>query len=191
MKELFLITTCFVLPLVFSSCSSGKYTVSANGDKAEVKLMNGREFESEIVFISDTAIIFATIPDNERDLPKLFYSHKKEIKSITVQGYDGSGWGSAVLLYQVLPAGLLAGAAASYSEGSGSVAVGLIFAIPAAITALLFSATDGVAPEWNDEMPLSEIETLKIYSRFPEELSQMELNKLLKSYNQTAIKKYF
>ncbi len=181
----------FVLLVVLCSCSSGKYVVSANGDKAEVKLINGKEFVSEIVSIQDTLIIFATTPVNPLDFPHLFFEPIEEIKSITIQGYDGSGWGGSVLLFQVLPAALMAGAAASYSEGSGALAVGLVCAIPAAITALLFSGSDGDTPHWNDEMPIPEIENLKKYSRFPEGMNQEELSKLLKKYNQTELKKYF
>ena len=191
MKKIFLMIWCFTSLLILGSCSSGKYVVSANGDKAEIKLMDGRVFVSEIVNIQDTAIIFATIPVNPLDFPHLFFEPIEEIKSITIQGYDGSGWGASVLLFQVLPAALIAGAAASYSEGSGALAVGLVCAIPAAITALLFSGSAGETPQWNDEMSVSEIENLKIYSRYPEGMSQEKLSKLLKKYNQTELKKYF
>ncbi len=191
MKKIFLMIWCFTSLLILGSCSSGKYVVSANGDKAEIKLMDGRVFVSEIVNIQDTAIIFATIPVNPLDFPHLFFEPIEEIKSITIQGYDGSGWGASVLLFQVLPAALMAGAAASYSEGSGALIVGLVFAIPAAITALLFSGSAGETPQWNDEMSVSEIENLKIYSRYPEGMSQEELSELLKQYNQTELKKYF
>lgn len=141
--------------------------------------------------IQGTTIIFATTPVNPLDFPNLFFEPIEEIKSITIQGYDGSGWGAPVLLFQVLPAVLIAGAAASYSEGSGALAVGLVFTIPAAITALLFSGSDGDTPRWNDEMSVSKIENLKKYSRYPEGMSQEELTKLLMKYNLKALKKSF
>ena len=191
MKKIIISIICLTVLSVLGSCSSEKYVVSANGDKAEVKLINGKEFVSEIVSIQDTAIIFATTPANPLDFPHLFLEPIAEIKSITIKGYDGSGWGGSVLLFQVLPAALMAGAAASYSEGSGALLVGLVFAIPAAITALLFSGSAGETPQWNDEMSVSEIENLKIYSRYPEGMSQEKLSKLLKKYNQTELKKYF
>lgn len=189
MKKVFILIFSFVLLVGLCSCSSGKYVVSANGDKAEVKLNNGKEFVSEIVSIQDTAIIFATIPVNPLDFPHLFFEPIEEIKSITIQGYDGSGWGAPVLLFQLLPAVLIAGAAAS--EGSGALAVGLVCAIPAAITALLFFGSDGDTPHWSSEIPISEIENLKKYSRYPEGMSREELSKLLMRYNLTTLKKYF
>ena len=190
MKKLFITIICFVVLLLFCNCSSGKYIVSANGDIGDVKLKSGKEYTGEIVFISDTAIFFATTPANQREVPTLYYSLNEEIKSVTVQGYDGSGWVSPVLLFQVLPAGLMAGAAAS-AETDNPVLIGLIFTIPAIITSILFASTEGEAPQWNDELPIQEIETLKLYSRYPEEPNQMEIIKLLKRYNQKAIKKLF
>jgi len=190
MKTVSISIFSFVLLVVLCSCSSGKFVVSANGDKAEVKLIHGKEFVSEIVSIQDTLIIFATTPVNPLDFPNLFFEPIEEIKSITIQGYDGSGWGAPVLLFQVLPAALIAGAAASYGSG-GALAIGLVCAIPAAITALLLSGSAGETPQWNDEITVSEIENLKKYSRYPEGMSQEELSKLLKKYNQTELKKYF
>jgi hypothetical protein len=191
MKKVVILIISFALIVVLCNCSSGKYVVSTNGDKAEVKLNNGKEFVSELVSIQDTAIIFATIPVNPLDFPNLFFEPIEEIQSITIQGYDGSGWGGSVLLFQVLPAALIAGAAVSYSEGSGALAVGLVCAIPAAITALLFSGSAGETPQWNNKMSVSEIENLKKYSRYPEGMSQEELSKLLIRYNLTALEKYF
>lgn len=189
MKKIILILCYLTFIIIISSCSSGNYVVSANGDKAEVKLKDGKGFVSEILAIQDTAIIFATTPNNTLDIPRLFFEPINEIKSIDIRGYDGSGWGSSVLLFQVLPAVLLTVTAASVS--SENVTMGLIFAIPAAITAVLFATSEGETPQWNDETPISEIENLKKYSRYPEGISQDELSKLLKSYNQTVIKKYF
>lgn len=188
MKKIILILCCFSQLLIFIGCSSGKYVVSANGDKTEVTLKDGYKFVSEIVCIQDTAIIFATMPVNPLDFPNLFFEPIQEIKSITIQGYDGSGWGSSVLLFQVIPAALMFGAAASYSEGgSGALAVGLVCAIPAAITAILFATSEGETPQWTKELPISEIDNLKKYSRYPEGMNQEVLSNLLKKYNQTGI----
>ena len=188
MKKIFVLIFGFILLIVLNSCSSGKYIVSANGDKAEITRKDGYKFVSEIICIQDTAIIFAAIPVNPLDLPHLFFEPIEEIKSITIQGYDGSGWGGSVLLFQVVPAALMFGAAASYSEGgSGALAVGLVCAIPAAITALLFAGSEVETPQWRDELPISELDNLKKYSRYPEGMNQEVLSNLLKKYNQTGI----
>lgn len=188
MKKLILTLCGFFQLLIFISCSSGKYVVSANGDKAEVTRIDGYKFVGEIICIQDTAIIFATLPVNPLDFPQLFFEPIEEMRSITIQGYDGSGWGGSVLIFQVLPAALMFGAAASYSEGgSGALAVGLVCAIPAAITTLLFATSEGETPQWTDKLPISEIDNLKKYSRYPEGMNQEVLSNLLKKYNQKGI----
>jgi len=166
-------------------CSSGKYVVSEKGDIAEITRKDGYKFESELVCIQDTAIIFTTIPSNHKDFPKLFFEPIEEIKSITIQGYDGSGWIGSVLLYQAVPAALLTVAATSVD--SDNAGVGLILAIPALITTILFATSEGEIPQWNDELPISEIENLKKYSRYPEGMNQEVLSILLKKNNQTGI----
>jgi hypothetical protein len=179
MKKVFALIFNIVLLIVLSSCSSGKYVVSEKGDIAEVTRKDDYKFVSEIICIQDTAIIFASIPVNPLDYPQLFFEPIEEMKSITIQGYDGSGWVGSVLIFQVLPAALMFGAAASYSdEGSGALAVGLVCAIP---------ASEGETPQWTDKLPISEIDNLKKYSRYPEGLNQEVLSNLLKKYNQTGI----
>lgn len=185
MKKVIL-TLCFIsLIVIINSCSSGKYVVSENGDKAEVTRKDGYKFVSEIVCIHDTAIIFSTISENRLHVQQLFYEPIDKIKSITIQGYGGSGWIGSVLVFQVLPAALLTVAATSVD--SDNAGVGLIFAIPAVITAILFATSEGETPQWNNELPISEIENLKKYSRYPEGMNQEVLSKLLKKYNQTGI----
>ena len=165
------------------------YSIS-NGDKADVKFKSGKEFTGELVSISDSAVYLATIPGDYRNSPVLFYLPNNEIKSIEVQGYDGGSWLPWVMLFQVLPAGLLTGAAGSV-DGTNVAAVGIISVIPAIITSICFGTTKEHTPKWNDNLPIEEIKLLKIYSRYPEALNETELNKLLRRYNQKSIKKYF
>ncbi len=188
MKKLFLIFSCFMVSFVLFNCSSPNYLVSEKGDKAEVELKDGKDFSGEIVSISDTSIIFATANENSNTNPILFYSLIKDIKHIAIQGYSGSGWIAPVLIFQVLPAVLLA--IASSIEGSNGVGVGVIFAIPAAITSLIFATTEGVTPQWDDSMPLDDIQNLKIYSRYRLGLSRTRMEFLLKMYKQKQIKIY-
>ncbi|MEJ2614018.1 MAG: hypothetical protein P8Z35_03590, partial [Ignavibacteriaceae bacterium] len=109
MKAIIIILVCFVSILNFLGCATSQYTVSANGDKADVKFKSGKEFTGELVSISDSAVYLATIPGDYRNSPVLYYFPNSEIKSIAIQGYDGSSWLPWVMLFQVLPAGLLTG----------------------------------------------------------------------------------
>ncbi|HVO73674.1 MAG TPA: hypothetical protein VMT35_06600 [Ignavibacteriaceae bacterium] len=190
MKRFFKIFICPVTVFYFISCSPGKYTVSANGDTADIKLKSGKGFEAELISISDTAVFFETIPDKLKENHVLFYSLLKDIKSIEVQGYSGSGWIPSVLFFQVLPVGLLCGAAASV-DNSDIGAVALIFSVPAVLTTVLLAASEGDSPKWNDQMSLEEIGSLKLYTRYQVPLSEAEISRLLKRYNQNTINKDF
>lgn len=190
MKKLSLTLSCLSLLLILNSCGSGKYTVSPNGDTVDIKLKSGTTFTGEMIFISDTAIVFASIPGASNEKPILFYSLNNEIKSISVQGFEGSGWVAPVLLFQALPAILLAATAASYAEkGEGVIMVGLIMAVPAIITSILFASTEGDIPQWNDDSNTGDIQSLKIYSRYPEGLNKEDLAALLEKYKQKTLKK--
>ena len=165
MKTIIIILVCSVSILSFFGCATDHYTVSANGDKADVKFKSGKEITGELVSISDSAVYLATIPGDYLNSPALFYMPNSEIKSIEIQGYNGGIWLPWVILWQVLPVGLLTGAAASVDNQNAGV-VGLIFAIPAIVTSICFATTEESTPQWNDNLPIDEIKTLKIYSRY-------------------------
>ncbi len=188
MKNLLLLLSCFILSILLFNCSSPKYTVSAIGDKAKVELKDGSEFSGEIVLICDTSIIFSVASEDPETAPVLIYTLNKDIKHISVQGYSGSEWIAPVLIFQVLPAVLLAIAAGS--EGMNGVGIGVIFALPAAITTLIFASTEGKTPQWDDSMPQNGIKNLRIFSRYPLYLSRNQMELLLKMYNQKQIRRY-
>ncbi len=191
MKTLSITFLSLFIFIYLAGCSSGYYTVSDNGDKAKVELKDGKIFEGELVTILDTAIIFETVSINPSETTNLFYTLNKDIKSIEVLGYDGSGWAAPVLLLQVLPAGLMAGAVASTEVSDvNPLVVGFIFAIPAIITSILFSASKGETPQWNESLSLEAIESLNIYARYPQDSESAEIDNLIKKLNQKEIKKY-
>jgi hypothetical protein len=189
MKTIVIALACFTLLFNLTGCSTRGYTVSPYGDKAEVNLKSGNNFTAEIISVTDSAIFFAHEPENYLESPTLFYSLVKDIKSIKIQGYDGGNWLTPVLLFQVLPTGLLVGAAASVENAAPGIA--LISLIPAIVTSICFGTTETKSPEWHDELPLEEINSLKIYSRYPEAINEAQLKRLLKMYNLESVKKYF
>lgn len=192
MKKVFLMISCFILSFILFDCSSPKYVVSEKGDKAEVELKDGKDFSGEIVLISDTSIIFSNVAGNSGTGPILFYILNKNIKHISVKGYNGSGWITPVLIFQVLPAALLAIAASSVKyTNENNTLIAVILSIPALVTPIIFALTEGETPHWDDSMPLNEIKKLKIYSRYPLELSPTQMELLLKIYNQKKIREYY
>ena len=119
-----------------------------------------------------------------------FISLILHFKSISVKGYDGSGWAGSVILFQAIPNVLFAAAAISQiHKTSGALIISLIFTIPTIVTAVLFGVSQGDTPKWSDQSTLEDLYSLKIYSRYPEGLNEQDLNRLINSYGQKTIKK--
>jgi hypothetical protein len=190
MKKLSLTLSCFALLLILNSCGSGSYTVSPKGDTVDIELKSGTKFTGEMIFISDTAVVFASIANDPRQTSRLFYSLNSDINSISIQGYDGSGWATPVIIFQGVPTILFAAAALSHMnlEG-GALLLSAVLAIPTIITAILFSATEGDTPQWNRWSNTGNLESLKIYSRYPEGLNEKDLQILLDMCKQKSLKK--
>ena len=189
MKKLIRNLFCFFLSLLIYDCGSGEYVVSPKGDKVDIILKKGNQLNVELLLISDTSVVYASTSANPHDQTNLFYSLHSDIKSISVKGYDGSGWVTSVMLFQVLPSILFAIAAATYSQSSEGLVAGTIFLFPAIITTVLFASSEGETPEWNDQSPVEDLNKLKIYSRYPVGLNEEQLKLLLSRYSQKQIKK--
>lgn len=181
MKYLIPVPNCFLMFLVIAGCSSGNYVVSEKGDIAEIVRLDGYTFNCELISILDTAIIFSS--ENQNIFPKIYYEPIENIKSIKIKGY-ASGWIGPLILFQVIPAALLTGAALSVdSDNGGAVAV---FIIPI-ISALLFSGSDEDAPQWNAGQSMESINDLNKYCRYPIGISDTLLSQLLKQNGQTIL----
>lgn len=182
MKNLITVPNCFLMFLVIVGCSSGNYVVSEKGDIAEIVRLDGYTFNCELISIVDTAIIFSS--ENQNILPKLYYEPLANIKSIKIKGYAGGGWIGPLILFQVIPAALLTGAALSVDSENGGVVT--VFIIPI-ISALLFSGSDEDAPQWTYEQSLESINDLNKYCRYPVGISETLLSELLKQNGQSML----
>ena len=189
-----LISACsFVLFIaILLGCSPSTYIVSEYGNEANLEFVNGVKLNCEIIYFSDSSIVFSPIGKTHSGislLPKtLSYINYNNLKSISILGFDGKNWGTGVILFQVIPVGLLAAAAASVE--TNPLPVILIFGFPAIITSLFLSASDGETPEWHRENPVHNISDLKIYSRYPNGLNNVEVKNLLVQLKQKKIKKF-
>lgn len=193
MKKL-LIFVLVMCTFFIYGCSLGKYVVSESGDEAEILLKNKNKIEGEIIFITDSTIVFAP-PEVEITAGvkaalrrPFFYVYKDEIEEIKINGFDGSGWGTSVVLFQVVPVGLLTIAALSF--GMDDIGPIFITLIPAGLTSLFFTFSHGETPGWDISKDITEMSLLKIFTRYPMGLSQEDLNKLLAKNGQKEIKKY-
>lgn len=175
-----LIYICFTL-----GCSSQSYVVSENGDKATITLIDDSEINCEIICFYDTMLVYVPIKEENirfmSQVEKYYSIMYKDIKSISIAGFDGKGWGTSIWLFQVVPAGLLAVAAASV-ETNGLIVL-FISSIPAILTSLFYSASDGETPQWNNKEDQSKIHDLSIYARYPDKLSRNEIMSLIEKSN--------
>jgi hypothetical protein len=192
MKNMISSIILYLVILLLCGCSSSKYTISRFGDKALLLFNNGLEIECEIISISDSSIIFSLLPEHHYDytlLPQTIYDvNINEIKSISIEGFDGKGWGTSVIITQLIPVGLLVVAALSAEMDIGPVLT--VFSPPAILTSVLFVASEGETPSWNKSDSSKTINELNIYSRFPMGLSSNEIANLLKNSNQTKLNKF-
>jgi hypothetical protein len=192
MKKLQLIGYVIVIIIFSIRCSSPNYLVSEYGDRAIIVFNNGHELNCEIICFLDTSIVVSPFLDKFQGIAQqpysLFYVNYSELASLSIEGFDGRGWGTGVLLFQVVPVGLLAIAAISAEADALSAIV--IFGFPAAITSLFLSGSDGETPRWNNKDILSKIVDLSIYSRYPNGMSGEEMNQLIEGSIQKEIKKF-
>ncbi len=192
MKKLILAWSFVLFITILLGCAPSTYIVSEYGNEANLEFVNGVKLKCEIIYFSDSSIVFSPIDKKYRGIGLLTktisYVNYNNLKSISILGFDGKNWGTGVILFQVIPVGLLAAAAASVE--TNPLPVILIFGIPAIITSLFLSASDGVTPEWQSNNPVHNISDLKIYSRYPNGLNNLEVKNLLAQLKQKKIKRF-
>lgn len=167
-----------VCAIICTGCSTG-YVVSEHGDEADAVLNNGIRFTAEIFVINDSSVIFSKLQHPEIGKPLMFYAYKQDIASITIKGYDGESWFPYVLIFQVIPAALLTAAYVSVNKSDDATSVAFAALAPAFVTSLFFAGSDVPAPEWNNKSPVDKFDDLKIYAKFPEGLSDEQLEQML------------
>jgi hypothetical protein len=110
----------------------------------------------------------------------------EKVASLTVAGFRNNRWGIGVVLFQLLPAVGIAAAAAS-ANVEDPVAVGVVCAIPAALTALAFAGSGEPTPSFDGPLSGKDLEAIRLYARFPGRLTSPQVEELLHSYNQKEI----
>lgn len=192
MKKLISTWSVVLILALHLGCSPSNNIISEYGNEANLKFANGVKLKCEIIYFSDSSIVFSPIGEKYSGISllpiTLYYINYNNLKSISILGFDGKNWGTGVILFQVIPVGLLAAAAASVE--TDVLPVISIFGIPAIITALILSASDGETPQWHSDDPVHKISDLKIYSRYPNGLNNLEIKNLLAQLKQKKIKKF-
>jgi hypothetical protein len=173
-------------------CSSSQYTVSSRGDEALIYLKDNSELKCELVSLQDSVLIISPASEktfNYLTLPSGYYFLKLEdIDSVSVHGYNSGGWTTAVIMFQVLPAGLLTIAASSAdAEVFGVFAIA---SIPAIVTTLFFLGSEQEAPGVKNKTGFGDLEKIRIYCRYPRKLEKHEMRKLLNLSSQKTLVQY-
>ncbi len=193
MKQIVMIGIIFSF---FISCSVNRYIVTEYGDNVVVSLFSGVEIEGELISLSAKEAIIL----NQQEIKTTnLISSKVEnivavnfnsIKHIEVSGYTGKGKRSA-LLFQIIPAFIVGITGGIYTgDMRDGLFIGAILALPGFISLLIYSATLPSPSQWNADLPLDEIKNLRIYARIPREITEEQLNELLKQYDQEKIIHY-
>ena len=192
MKNLISSIVFSFLLLFLYGCASSSYTISRFGDKATLTFVTGDEFTCELISVLDSTIIFTPLPEHHYDYtlqPQTLYQiSKNEVKSITIQGFDGKSWGTSVILMQAVPLGMIIASALSVDMDVGPVIK--VFGVPLLLTAAFFAVSNGETPSWSYEDSLKAISDLNIYSRYPNGLSLQNIDTLLKKSKQKELQNF-
>ncbi len=192
MIKLVLVNVSVIIIFLLNACGTLEYSVSISGNNATIEFMNKTKLECEIISFADSSLIFSPIRkiySQKLTEPILYSISYGKIKSIEIKGLVSSDWVTSVLLFQAIPVALLTIAASVYSE-EFIPEIPVILGIPVALTAILLSSSDEKTPEWNNSMSNSDLDSLKIFSRYPAKLTEDEINKLLSKIGQTELKDF-
>ena len=182
--------SCILIFVALASCAPQTKVLQPAGDRAEVAIRNRPTFFGELLAVSDSTVLFKIESATASALPqeKIISVRVDDLQSITITGYSNKSWVTPVLLFEVVPAVLLAAAAGS--EGGEAGGVLLVFSIPPALTLIAFAASTPPAPKFEQPFTPAQLESLKKYARFPQGLTPEQLEQLLAANQQSTIRRF-
>ena len=181
-----------IIIIMLSSCSAPKFALKHTGDIAVVNLKSKSTFSGEFLFVKDNHI-YLLLDESQSSNPSTVKKYSvsstqiNQIESMTINGYSDRSWGTSILIFQVVPAFVLAlvGASVDGDNFAPVLGVGLV---PVLLSWLLFEGSTPSSPSFENFIEQDNIEELKKYSRFPQGLTNNQLEELLKMHNQVEIK---
>jgi len=179
------------LSICLLSCGAPSPMLKGTGETATVALQNGVNYEVEIIAVQDSMLLCigdgapAAAPASVA-ARRIMGVRPEKVASLTVAGFRNNRWVIGVVVFQLLPAVGIAVAAGS-ANVEDPLAVGLVCAIPAALTALAFAGSGEPTPSFDGPLSRQDLEAIRMYARFPGELTPAQVEDLLHSYNQKEI----
>ena len=181
---------CIVVLVTLASCAPQTKLLTPTGDRAAVAIRKQATFFGELLAVSDSTVLFKIESATASALPqeKIISVRVDDLQSITITGYSNKNWLTPVLLFEVVPALLLAAAAGS--EGGEAGGVLLVFSIPPALTLIAFATSTPPAPKFEHPVTPAQLESLKKFARFPQGLTPAQLEELLAANQQSNIRRF-
>jgi hypothetical protein len=178
--------------LLITACSTMRDFDTINGELAEIILIDGSKHDGELLFVRDSCMYFmANILVQRYNQPEFatIITQKlriNNIRSIEIKGLANKAWIKGNLLFQYIPALLMAIANESYNPGTflATLGVGLI---PSVLTTTIFHFSTPSNPmvEMN-KINLND-STLVQYFRYPAGLTDIQLKNFLKYYKLDSV----
>ncbi|MAT38171.1 MAG: hypothetical protein CL946_01060 [Ectothiorhodospiraceae bacterium] len=173
-----------LIAALLSSCTSTYEAMKPDGERALAVTLSGQEYEGELLSFQECTLYLLMKPEGYVPIDKRRYEvyalPADSLYRVTIEGINGRDWIPQIILFQAIPTLLftLAASAWNNSEQDGvrsSVDVGemfLSFAVPTAITWLLFEISTPPAPEASAPIDDEQIRNLVKYARYPQGMSE-------------------
>ena len=175
----------------FISCYPNNRDFRPNGDVVEINTVNDNTYTGELLTVDDGSMLLLiesgeiSSRKEKYQVPKIYRFPKDKIQYLEVENYINKGWQGSILTYEVLPVVLLIIAASAANADSPEVVAVLL--LPALINYGIFAAATEDPPGVVAPFETDKFIALRKYSRFPQGLTDRQLNALLSIHNQNTI----
>lgn len=193
MKRALIILLGFAGLAILPGCGWEEITLKPTGDTGSLSTIGRNHVEGEFLAVQDSLLVFlvSTPADGSSkgttrtEIVGIPFSR---IRSVEIAGYSNRDWGTGVLLFELIPAGLISISASAYGSIGEGGAVFLVLLVPALLTAGLFELSTPAPPAAYMPVTAEKAVELRKYARFPEGIPPGGLEKMLGDRNQEAIR---
>lgn len=190
MNEYRIYLLLLILPLLFAGCKTSIFTITPEGDRAEITFQDLPPVTAELLAIDEPKnLLYIEIPENNsKDTARadgIAAIDLNLIETVTIKDYVNKSWVTPWITLQVAPTILFTIAASQ--EGMAGQAF-LAFGIPTASSGLLLSLSEPDPPTFGSGLSSADtVKKLTKYTRFPLGLNDEQLRLLLDKRNQQEL----
>ncbi len=156
------------------------------GDRAEIKTKSDMLYRGEFLMVDEDAVVMR-MDSGQTGISDDIYSFPiDKIQYIKIDNYTNYKWQGAILGFEVVPILLLFLTATVSGVGEPNHIA--ILLLPLLVNYGIFAASTPAPPGVEDPFPAEQLLELKKYSRFPQGLTEEQLQSLLSIQKQDKIK---